>query len=125
VAEEFVEKFAPKWAPTYATKIKDRLAWLHRVVGDTPVSQVRAPDLLNAIRPLAAAGKVETACRTGGVAGQLIRYAIATGRADSDPTAALRRLGYDTDTATGQGFRASARSAAPTTAPRTCPSVSR
>jgi len=90
VAEEFVLKFEPKWAPTYTEKVKARLAWLHPVVGDKPISEIKAPDLLSAIRPLEAAGKAETARRTRSVAGQVIRYAIATGRAENDPTAALR-----------------------------------
>jgi len=90
VAEEFVLKFEPKWAPTYSEKVKARLAWLYRVVGDKPFSEIKAPDLLSAIRPLEAAGKAETARRTRSVAGQVIRYAIATGRAENDPTTALR-----------------------------------
>lgn len=90
VAEEFVLKFEPKWAPTYNEKVKARLAWLYPVVGDKPISEIKAPDLLSAIRPLEAAGKAETARRTRSVAGQVIRYAIATGRAENDPTAALR-----------------------------------
>lgn len=90
VAEEFVLKFEPKWAPTYTDKVKARLAWLYPVVGDKPISEIKAPDLLSAIRPLEAAGKAETARRTRSVAGQVIRYAIATGRAENDPTTALR-----------------------------------
>mgnify|MGYP001043545420 CR=1 FL=1 len=72
------------------SKVKARLAWLYPVVGDKPISEIKAPDLLSAIRPLEAAGKAETARRTRSVAGQVIRYAIATGRAENDPTAALR-----------------------------------
>jgi integrase len=90
VAEEFVLKFEPKWVLTYREKVKARLAWLYPVVGDKPISEIEAPDLLSALRPLEAAGKAETARRTLSVAGQVFRYAIATGRATHDPTAALR-----------------------------------
>ena len=90
VAEEFVAKFEAKWVPTYAVKVRGRLAWLYPFVGDRPISEIKAPDLLAALRPLEAAGKAETARRTRSVAGQVVRYAIATGRAENDPTAALR-----------------------------------
>jgi integrase len=79
----------PKWAPTYTEKVRGRLAWLYPVVGDKPISDIKAPDPLSAIRPREAAGKAETARRTRSVAGQVIRYAIATCRAENDPTTAM------------------------------------
>ncbi len=101
VAEEFVLKFEPRWAATYSEKVKARLAWLYPVVGDKPISEIKAPDLLSTIRPLEAAGKAETARRTRSVAGQVIRYAIATGRAENDPTIA----GYEGEPVTRAALR--------------------
>ena len=50
----------------------------------------RAPELLEVFRRLERRGKIETAHRTKQRVGQVIRYAIATRRAERDPTADLR-----------------------------------
>lgn len=59
-------------------------------LGSTPVAQVRAPDLLAALRRVEVRGKNETAHRLRSECGAVFRYAIATGRADRDPASALR-----------------------------------
>lgn len=60
-----------------------------------PVEQITAPELLACLRKIEARGAIETAHRTKQTAGQIFRYAIATGRADRDPSrdldGALRR----------------------------------
>ena len=70
--------------------MKARLEWLYPYIGDRPVSAVQASELLGPLRAIEAAGKGETAARTRLVAGQVFRYAIATGKAQHDPTIALR-----------------------------------
>ena len=59
-------------------------------LGDRPIRQITAPELLAALRKLEARGKIETAHRTKQRASQIFRYAIATGRAEHDPAADLR-----------------------------------
>ena len=59
-------------------------------LGERPIRQIAAPDLLAALRKLEARGKIETAHRTKQRASQIFRYAIATGRAEHDPAADLR-----------------------------------
>jgi len=59
-------------------------------VGAVPVGEVRAQDLLQTLRRIEARGAVETAHRAKQACGQVFRYAIATGRAEADPSAALR-----------------------------------
>lgn len=51
-------------------------------IGSLPVSEVPAPVLLSALRKIEARGAVETAHRARVLAGQVFRYAIATGRAE-------------------------------------------
>ena len=60
------------------------------LLGSKPIAAVKAPDLLSALRRIEARGKHETAHRLRSECGALFRYAIATGRADSDPASALR-----------------------------------
>jgi integrase len=90
VAEEFLALKAPDWADTHADKQRRRLGYLYPYIGDLPIASIRTADLLAALKPLEAAGKGETAARARVVAGQVIRFAIATGRAEHDPTTALR-----------------------------------
>lgn len=63
--------------------------YLQPYFGDMPVEDITPPVLLVALRKPEAAGKVETAHRARSLAGQVFRYAIATGRAERNPAAAL------------------------------------
>jgi integrase len=55
-----------------------------------PIAEISAGEILRVLRPLEASGKLETAKRLRAVIGSVFRYAIATARADNDPTQALR-----------------------------------
>jgi integrase len=59
-------------------------------LGERPIRQITAPDLLAALRKLEARGKIDTAHRTHQRTSQIFRYAIATGRAEHDPAADRR-----------------------------------
>jgi integrase len=53
-------------------------------LGDQPVTMIKAPDLLAALRKIEARGTYETTHRAKQRCGQIFRYAIATGRAEHD-----------------------------------------
>ena len=92
IALEWSERMRGSWAPGHAEKTKSRLErWLLPWLKDIPVRQVSAPLILQCARRAEAEGKLETAHRIIQLAGQVIRYAIATGRAEADPTPALRK----------------------------------
>jgi integrase len=59
-------------------------------IGNRPISEITAPDLLMALRKIEARGAVETAHRAKQTAGQIFRFAIATGRAERDPSSDLK-----------------------------------
>jgi len=91
VAREWHSRQSVTWSPVNAKNILDRFErdlfpWL----GDTPVAKLTAPDLLAALRRMEARGIVESAHRALGDAGRVLRYAIATGRAERDVAADLR-----------------------------------
>jgi len=65
---------------------QDVFPWL----GGLPVGEIKAPQLLQTIRRIEARGAIETAHRALQACGQVFRYAIATGRAERDPTPDLR-----------------------------------
>lgn len=91
IAREWFTKMLPTWVSGHADKILRRLErdvfpW----IGSKPIAEVSAPDLLAVARRIEARGRLETAHRALQNCGQVFRYAVATGRAERDPTGDLR-----------------------------------
>lgn len=91
VAREWFTKMLSTWTPDHADKIIKRLErdvfpWM----GDKPIADLTAPAVLTTIRRIEARGRLETAHRALQNCGQVFRYAVATGRAERDPTGDLR-----------------------------------
>jgi len=59
-------------------------------LGPRPISALTAPEVLATLRKVEARGRLETARRMRSVIGEVFRYAVATGRAEFDPTSALK-----------------------------------
>jgi len=59
-------------------------------IGSTPVKALTAPAILEVLRKIEARGIHETAHRARQRVSQVMRYCVATGRAESDPTRDLR-----------------------------------
>ena len=89
VAREWLAK--QTWVPSYASKVA---AWMDNDVfpwiGARPVAELTAPEFLRVARRIEERGAVESAHRILQNCGQVMRYAIATGRADRNPVADLR-----------------------------------
>ncbi len=91
VAREWHSQFLPKWAPRTAVAILDMLTGhVFGEIGERPLSEITAPILLAMLRRIEARGATYTAHRVRGLCGQIFRYAVATGRADRDPTGDLK-----------------------------------
>ncbi|MFZ5635616.1 MAG: tyrosine-type recombinase/integrase [Pseudomonadota bacterium] len=91
VAREWFAKQAPGWAPSHADKVLRRMElYLFPWIGSRPVGKITAPELLSCLRRVESRGKLDTALRAKQNAGQVFKYAIATGRAERDPSADLR-----------------------------------
>ncbi|MBL8475512.1 MAG: integrase arm-type DNA-binding domain-containing protein [Methyloversatilis sp.] len=91
VAREWFEKQRATWADNHAERIIRRLERdLFPGLGRRAVGSIDAPDLLAELRKIEARGAVETAHRALQNAGQVFRYAIATGRAKRDPSGDLK-----------------------------------
>ncbi|MFZ2630357.1 MAG: integrase arm-type DNA-binding domain-containing protein [Desulfosalsimonadaceae bacterium] len=91
IAREWHTKFAPSWAASHGDKIIRRLElYVFPWLGDRPIKSITAPELLTALRRIEAKGTLETAHRTQQNCGQVFRYAVATGRAERDPSGDLR-----------------------------------
>lgn len=88
VAREWHGKYTKvEWSESHSKNILSRLEknifpWM----GATPVGEITAPEILSVFRRIEDRGHLETLHRTLSNCGQVFRYAIATGRAISDPT---------------------------------------
>lgn len=91
VAREWFSRHLEAKAPGHRDKVVRRLerdVFPH--LGSRPVAEIKAPEILAVVRRIEARNVLETAHRALQNIGQVIRYAVATGRADSDPTQSLR-----------------------------------
>ena len=91
VAREWFAQQSPSWVEGHSSKIMARLERdIFPWVGARPIAEVTAPEILKALRRVEARGTIETAHRVLQNCGQIFRYAVATGRAERDPTPDLR-----------------------------------
>jgi integrase len=91
VAEELIEKMASEErAKTTIDKTKWVFDFAYPFFGDRLVNEITAQEVLAALRTVEAKGHYETARRLRSKCGQVFRLAIATGRAERDPTQDLR-----------------------------------
>lgn len=91
VALEWFAKNKAVWTEGHSRTIIQRLQgnvlpWL----GERPIAEISAPEILTVLRRIEDRGAIETAHRIKQICGQVFRYAIATGRAERDPSADLR-----------------------------------
>ncbi len=91
IAEEFIDKRQQEGlADTTLVKARWFLALLKPALGKRPIADIKPPELLAALKKIEKAGHRESAKRTRSFASRVFRYAVATGRAESDPAQPLR-----------------------------------
>jgi len=91
VAREWFAKNKPSWSESHGTRIIRRLeADIFPWVGSRPIADMTAPELLSVARRIESRGALETAHRALQNCGQVLRYAVATGRALRDVSVDLR-----------------------------------
>jgi hypothetical protein len=91
VAREWFGKFSTAWAPAHAERKirlfeRDVFPW----IGKRPIAEINAPELLSVLRRIEKRGVRETERRALVACGQVFRYAVASGRAERDPSRDLR-----------------------------------
>jgi integrase len=91
VAEELLGKLEKEGrAPRTLGKLRWLLSFAYPSIGERRVAEITAPELLSVLRKVEVRGRYETARRLRSTCGMVFRYAIATGRAERDPSADLR-----------------------------------
>jgi integrase len=91
VTREWYGKFASEWAPNHRVRVirlfeRD----IFPVIGGLPIAEVTAPKLLTVLQRIEGRGALDTAHRARGNCSQVLRYAVATGRCERDPSSDLR-----------------------------------
>lgn len=91
VSREWFAKKAPTWADAHSKRVMERLEnhvfpWL----GRKGCAELTPAMILPVLQRIENAGKGETAHKTKQTIGQIMRYAVSTSRAETDPTAALK-----------------------------------
>jgi integrase len=91
IAREFHTKFASKWVETHAKTLikrleKDVFPW----IGNRPINEIEAPELLAVLRRIESRGAIDLTHRMKFLCGQVFSYAIATGRAKRNPAQDLK-----------------------------------
>lgn len=99
VASDTFGAIADEWLDKKRTEGREgvtigKITWLlslaRPVLGPRPVTEIKAADVLTVLRGVEARGRLETARRLRSTIGQVFRYAVATARAENDPTIALK-----------------------------------
>jgi len=91
ISLEWMEKQKDRWSDSHYKSVSSRLKnniypWL----GDRPIAEITAPELLATLRRMESRGIHHTALKVKQYCGQVFRYAIITGRAERDPSADLK-----------------------------------
>lgn len=91
VAREWHTNKLDSWQERTAKNVLERLEKdIFPLIGKYPITEIKAPIMLDALRQIEKRGAVDMAKRQGQVCGQIFRYAIACGKAEVDPIPSLR-----------------------------------
>lgn len=91
IAAEWFGKFSPTWSEKYRSNVSRRLEVdINSLIGERPIGDIKAPELLKVLRRAEGSGCLDKAHKLRSIAGLVFRYAVATGRAERDPSGDLR-----------------------------------
>lgn len=91
IAREWWLSHMKNKAETHKDKVIRRFElYLFPWIGNKPISEITAPQLLQVVKRIVSLNKLETAHRTLQTASQVFRYAVQSGRAIRDVTADLK-----------------------------------
>lgn len=91
VAREWIDARRGEWSVSNKHQVtrrleRDAFPW----IGQTKVHELEPPEVLQMLRRIEGRGAIETAHRVKQLVGQVMRFAVATGRAQRDPTPDLQ-----------------------------------
>lgn len=91
IAREWLEKKAHEWTPGHLRAKRSHLQrHVFKKLGNRPIAEITAPEVLETLRAVEAQGILDTTRRLRQIIGQIFMYAIATGRAERNPVPDLQ-----------------------------------
>ena len=91
IATEWISKKAAGWSTSHKSRVQRSLENdIFPMLGQRPVSGIKATEILDTLRKIETRGAIETAHRALSQCGQIMRYAVQTGRAEYDACQNLR-----------------------------------
>lgn len=91
IAREWYDSMREKWSEAHAKAVTLRLEReLFPALGSRPVAEIDAPELLDVLRGIERRDALEVVAKVRVIAGQVFRYAVATGRTKHDPSRDLK-----------------------------------
>ncbi|MFD1258115.1 tyrosine-type recombinase/integrase [Mucilaginibacter terrae] len=91
VATEWHTHFEDTWEPRYAKHITQRLKMnAYPFIGSIPIAELTAHQLLTCLQRIEGRGRSDLAKRMLSLIGQVLRYAVITGRTDRDVSVFLK-----------------------------------
>jgi integrase len=91
IAREWLEKMAHEWKPGHLRAKRSQLQrHIFKKLGNRPIVEITAPDVLETLRAVEAQGILDTTRRLRQIIGQVFMYAIVTGRAERNPVPDLQ-----------------------------------
>ncbi|MEH6420964.1 tyrosine-type recombinase/integrase [Pseudomonas sp. CGJS7] len=90
IADEWLSRQTAVLAPVTHRTASWLLAQATAELGERPIAEISPPEVLMLLRGIETRGRKETTRRVNQKISQVFRYAIATGRAERDPTVDLR-----------------------------------
>jgi len=92
VARDWHERHSRRWDSGHAARIMLRLnKHIFPRIGSTPVTALKAPDLLALLREIEGRGNYETAHRLRQYLDAIFAFAIASGKAENNPAASIAK----------------------------------
>jgi len=93
VAREWHEIMRPKWTPHHAKNIIESLEQdIFPAIGHRPIAELKAPEILEALRKIEKRGAIDIAQRVRQRCGAVFAYAIGTGFAETNPVTAMKGI---------------------------------
>jgi integrase len=91
IAREWYDQHKHEWVTNYAEKMIVRLErHIFPTLGNRPVADIKAPELLSVLRVVEKSGALDLTRRLKQTCGQIFMYAISTGRAERNPVPDLQ-----------------------------------
>lgn len=98
-ARNTFEAVTREWMEIHATKIRPQSVhryeveldkFVYPIIGKKPIAEMKGPDFLAMLHGIEAQGRLYAAKRVAILCGMIMRFAVATGRAEHDPLPSVR-----------------------------------